>query len=95
MSEVREDAPPAISAGVCRHGLLNRKKLLNNGYRQCALTEPGGGSDLQAIRTSAAQKGINMTAQQQRLHTGQVTIPGWTPNTDVQIANGVLARRQY
>jgi hypothetical protein len=48
-----------------------------------------------AIRTSAAQKGINMTAQQQQLHTGQATIPGWTPNTDVQIANGVLARRQY
>lgn len=48
-----------------------------------------------AIRTSAAQKGINMTVQQQQLHTGQATIPGWTPNTDVQIANGVLARRQY
>ena len=48
-----------------------------------------------AIRTSAAQKGLTRTAQQQQLHTGQATIPGWTPNTDVQIANGVLARRQY
>jgi hypothetical protein len=48
-----------------------------------------------AIRTSAAQKGITMTAQQQQLHNGQVKIPGWTPNTDVQIATQVLADRKF
>lgn len=48
-----------------------------------------------AIRTSAAQKDIDLTAKQQQLHNGQAKIPGWAPNTDVQIANGVLARRQY
>jgi hypothetical protein len=48
-----------------------------------------------AIRTSAAQKGINMITQQQQLHTGQATIPGWTPNTHVQIANHVLQHANY
>jgi hypothetical protein len=48
-----------------------------------------------AIRTAATQKDITMTAQQQQLSAGQVTIPGWTPQTDVQIANQVLQHANY
>jgi hypothetical protein len=47
-----------------------------------------------AIRTSTAQKTITMAAQQQKLQTGQVTIPNWTPHTDVDIANKVLQHLQ-
>jgi hypothetical protein len=52
-------------------------------------------AEVWAIRTSATKKGITMTAQQQQLHNGQVKIPGWTPNTDVQIATQVLADRKF
>lgn len=47
-----------------------------------------------AIRTSSAQSTLNMTAQQQRLQTNQVTVTNWTPQTDIQIANQVLQHLQ-
>ena len=47
-----------------------------------------------AIRTSTAQTTINMAAQQQKLQAGQVTVTGWTPHTDVLIANKVLQHLQ-
>jgi len=47
-----------------------------------------------AIRTSTAQTTLNMAAQQQKLQSGQVTITGWTPHTDVEIANKVLLHIQ-
>ncbi|HTI58962.1 hypothetical protein [Mucilaginibacter sp.] len=47
-----------------------------------------------AIRTSSAQATLNMTAQQQKLQSGQVTISNWTPQTDIQIANQVLQHLQ-
>ena len=43
-----------------------------------------------AIRTATAQKDITMTKQQLQLQTGQVSLTGWTPQTDVNIANQVL-----
>jgi hypothetical protein len=51
-------------------------------------------SAIWSIRTSTAQKTITMAAQQQKLKTGQVTIPTWTPHTDVAIANKVLQHLQ-
>jgi hypothetical protein len=47
-----------------------------------------------AIRTSSAQSTLTMTAQQQRLKTGQVTVTNWTPQTDIEIANKVLQHLQ-
>jgi len=51
-------------------------------------------SGVWAIRTSSAQQTLNMTAQQQKLKNGQVTVTNWTPQTDVQIANKVLQHIQ-
>ena len=47
-----------------------------------------------AIRTSSAQSTLTMTAQQQRLKTGQVTVTNRTPQTDIEIANKVLQHLQ-
>lgn len=47
-----------------------------------------------AIRTSSAQSTLNMTAQQQRLKAGQVTVNDWTPQSDIEIANKVLQHVQ-
>lgn len=47
-----------------------------------------------AIRTSSAQATLNMTAQQQKLQAGQVTVANWTPQTDIEIANQVLQHLQ-
>jgi hypothetical protein len=47
-----------------------------------------------SLRTSSAQTAINLTAQQQKLKTGQVSITNWTPQTDVQIALEVLKHIQ-
>jgi len=47
-------------------------------------------SGVWAIRIATAQKDMTMTIQQQQVKTGQVTVTGWTPQTDVQIANKVL-----
>jgi hypothetical protein len=48
-----------------------------------------------AIRTSTAQMTLDMAARQQQLQKGTVTIPNWTPNSDVQIANKVLLNAKY
>jgi len=47
-----------------------------------------------AIRTSSAQAALNMTAQQQRLQSNQVSVSSWTPQTDIRIANQVLQHMQ-
>ncbi|GAA3989492.1 hypothetical protein [Mucilaginibacter dorajii] len=47
-----------------------------------------------AIRTSSAQATINMTAQQHKLKTNQVTVSEWTPQTDIRIAKQVLQHLQ-
>ncbi|MBD1362529.1 hypothetical protein IDJ77_01790 [Mucilaginibacter sp. ZT4R22] len=47
-----------------------------------------------AIRTSSAQATLNMTAQQQKLKAGQITVTEWTPQTDIQIARKVLQHVQ-
>lgn len=47
-----------------------------------------------AIRTSSAQATLTMTAQQQKVKAGQVTVSEWTPQTDVQIAKQVLQHLQ-
>lgn len=46
------------------------------------------------IRTSTAQSTLTMAAQQQRIKMGQVTVPQWTPQTDIDIANKVLQHLQ-
>ena len=52
-------------------------------------------SGIWAIRTSAAQKTLDMTAQSQQVQTGKTTVPNWTPESDVQIANKVLQNAKY
>lgn len=52
-------------------------------------------SSVWAIRVSAAQSTINMTAAQHALQKSSAPISNWTPNSDVQIANKVLLQRQY
>jgi hypothetical protein len=48
-----------------------------------------------AIRTSAAQKDLQMTAQQQVLKAGGFYPGVWTPQTDVQTANQVLLHANF
>jgi hypothetical protein len=47
-----------------------------------------------SIRTASATTTIQMTASQQRLKSGAVDVSGWTPATDIQIANKVLTHIQ-
>ncbi|PAW95442.1 hypothetical protein CKK33_18830 [Mucilaginibacter sp. MD40] len=47
-----------------------------------------------AIRTSSAKATIDMTARQQRLKAGEVTVSNWTPQSDIQIAKDVLKNLQ-
>jgi hypothetical protein len=51
-------------------------------------------SGVWATRTSSAQMTLTMTAQQQKLKNGQVTVTNWTPQTDVQIAGKILQHIQ-
>jgi hypothetical protein len=48
-----------------------------------------------AIRTSAAQTTLDMAARQLQLQKGANTVPNWTPNSDVQIANRVIQNAKY
>ena len=48
-----------------------------------------------AIKTATAAKDMDMTRRQQQLKSGQLNIPGWTPTTDVQIANQVLQHLNF
>ncbi|WP_243770733.1 MULTISPECIES: hypothetical protein [Mucilaginibacter] len=52
-------------------------------------------SSVWAICTSTAQMTLDMAAHQLALQKGTVTIPNWTPNSDVQIANKVLQNAKY
>jgi hypothetical protein len=52
-------------------------------------------SSVWAIRTSTAQMTLDMAAHQQALQKGTVTIPNWTPNSDVKIANKILQNAKY
>ncbi len=52
-------------------------------------------SSVWAIRTSTSQMTLDMAGRQQALHKGTVTIPNWTPNSDVQIANKILRDAKY
>jgi len=47
------------------------------------------------IRVAAAAKNIQMTAQNLQLKTASLRPAGWTPQTDVQIANLILQRMQF
>jgi hypothetical protein len=51
-------------------------------------------SGIWAIRTSSAQTTLTMSAQQQKLNSGKVTVTDWTPHTDIEIANKVLQHVQ-
>jgi hypothetical protein len=52
-------------------------------------------SGIWAIRISTADKDIQMAAKQQILKNGQVTVPVWTPQTEINIANQVLQHAGY
>lgn len=52
-------------------------------------------SSVWAIRTSTAQMTLDMAARQQALQQGKVSIPNWSPNSDVQIANKILQNMKY
>lgn len=52
-------------------------------------------SGVWAIRTSVAQKDLQMNAQQQSLKTGSVKPGNWTPQSDVQIATQILSHAKY
>jgi len=52
-------------------------------------------SGVWAIRTASAQQAINMTNQQQQVQQGKISVPDWTPQTDVGIAQKVLLNRKY
>lgn len=52
-------------------------------------------SSVWAIRTSTTQMTLDMADRQQSLQKGTVTIPNWTPNSDVQIANKILQNAKY
>src|ERR1700743_3481752 len=52
-------------------------------------------SSVWAIRTSTAQLDLKMSAHQQALQKCTATIPNWTPNSDVQIANKILQNAKY
>lgn len=51
-------------------------------------------SSVWAIRTASAQSTLTMAAQQQRLKTNQISVPDWTPQSDIEIANKVLQHVQ-
>lgn len=48
-----------------------------------------------AVKVAAAQQTAQMNKQSVQLKTGTVTIPDWTPASDVGIANKVLLNRKY
>jgi hypothetical protein len=48
-----------------------------------------------AIRTSAVQKTLDMPGHRQALQNSTVTVPDWTPQSDVQIARKVLQNAKY
>jgi hypothetical protein len=48
-----------------------------------------------AIRTSAAQKDLQLNAHQQSVKSGGVNPGNWTPQSDVQIATQVLSHAKY
>jgi hypothetical protein len=47
-----------------------------------------------AIRTASAQTTIDLTDKQQKLKSNTVTVPGWTPQSDIEIARKVLTHIQ-
>lgn len=52
-------------------------------------------SSVWAIRISTAQMDLDMASRQQQLQKGTVSVPNWTPNSDVQIANKILQNAKY
>jgi hypothetical protein len=47
------------------------------------------------IKTATAQKTLDMGKQQQRAQQGNLNVPQWMPNSDVEIAKKVLLNRKY
>lgn len=48
-----------------------------------------------AVRLASAQQTVDMGKQQQRAQQGNLAVPKWTPNSDVEIAKKVLLNRKY
>jgi hypothetical protein len=87
---------------------LNRLKERLNGARSAdmdrgsrimayyrMLSEYKDLSAVWAIRTSAAQKTLDMAGHRQALQNSTVTAPDWTPESDVRIARKVLQNAKY
>ncbi|MEJ2884653.1 hypothetical protein [Pedobacter sp. GR22-6] len=48
-----------------------------------------------ATRTATASANMKNTAVQSQLNAGQVTLPGWSPGSDVDLAKEVVRNRKY
>ncbi len=86
LDRLKERVSGAHSADMDRGSRIMAYYRLLKEYRRLAA--------VWAIRTSSAQSTLNMTAQQQRLKAGHVTVTDWTPQSDIEIANKVLQHVQ-
>ena len=86
LDSLKERIEGAHSADMERGSRIMAYYRLLQEYRQL--------SGVWAIRTSSARATLDMTAQQQRLQNNQVSVPDWTPQTDIEIARRVLAHVQ-
>jgi len=86
LDRLKERIEGAHSADMDRGARIMAYYRLLKEYRRLA--------GVWAIRTSSAQATLTMTAQQQRLKTGQAAVPDWTPQTDIRIAAKVLQHVQ-
>lgn len=48
-----------------------------------------------SARIASAGRTIELTERQKKVKTNQVTLDGWTPETDVKIANDVVRNRKF
>ncbi|MGY3212433.1 hypothetical protein [Mucilaginibacter sp. HD30] len=84
LDRLKERIDGARSADMERGARIMAYYRLLREYRELAA--------IWAIRTSAAQSTIEMTAQQERLKNNRIVAPEWSPQVDIRIAGEVLQR---
>ncbi|MFD0764502.1 hypothetical protein ACFQZI_06535 [Mucilaginibacter lutimaris] len=82
LDRLKERIDGAHSADMERGSRIMAYFRLLNEYRRLA--------GVWAIRTASAQTTLDMEKHQQQLHNRNTSAPGWTPQTDIQIAKQVL-----
>lgn len=82
LNRLKERIEGAHSADIDRGARIMAYYRLLQDYRRL--------SGVWAIRTASARTTIDMTAKQQQLQAGHVTVTGWTPQTDIELARKVL-----